>query len=243
MCVVVVMGIFEGVGNAEGTMSRLNMTTATLLSRINVRLAFNHSLQVPLATPFPTVHDLKQHLAPTISSSTSHHLRVLRHGTLLKDSSFLADGDTVSAIFSCSGGSACVDSPLSPHTQFTEQFRNHDYDDDAESSVYSLNSHVGNMKALRRLQCSAPKSASKLFGNRSSLMTSDYADLVLGFTPPKLTAKAAKKSATSTEEQAAGEFQGELAAGQHRGMYAIAAAQHNRTPVTFCCRYCRARCR
>jgi hypothetical protein len=229
--VVVVREIFEGVWNAAGTMSPINMTTATLLSRINVRLSFNHSLQVPLPTLSPTVHDLKQHLAPTVSPSASQHLRILRKGAILKDSTTLAHGDTVCAIFSCSGGSACVDSPLEPHTPLAEQFRNHEYDDDAESSVYSLNSHVGNMKALRRLQCSAPKSASKLFGNRSSLMTSDYADLVLGFTPPKLTAKAAKKSAAATEEQAAGEFQGELAAGQHRGMHAIAAAQHNGTPV------------
>jgi hypothetical protein len=222
VCVVVVMDIFEGVWDAAGTMSPISMTTATLLSRINVRLSFNNSLQVPLPTPFPTVHDLKQHLAPTVSPSASHHLRILRNGSLLKDGTTLAHGDTVSAIFSCSGGSTCVDSPLEPHTPLAEQFRNHEYDDDddAESSECSLNYHVGNMKALRRLQCSAPKSASKLFGNRSSLMTSDYADLVLGFTPSKLGAKAAKKSAAAIEEQAAGDFQGQLAAGQLRGMYA-----------------------
>jgi translation initiation factor IF-1 len=84
------------------------------------------------------------------------------------------------------------------------------------------------MKTLRRLQSSAPRSSCKLFGHRSNLLSSDYADLVLGFLPPKLRAKAAKTSIALKLEQDAAEFQGELAIGQHRGVVQSAAGKNFR---------------
>jgi translation initiation factor IF-1 len=217
------------------------MPAATSVSRVNVRLAFN-SVQVLLATPSATVQQLKHHLARTLScpSSASDQLRVVRKGSLLKDSALLADGDAVSVLFPCVGGSACVDSPLSPLSSLSSplafytpplspivDFGDSDFEDD-EDAAACLGSQVGCMKTLRRLQSSAPKSSSKLFGNRSNLLSSDYADLVLGFVPPKLRAKAAKTSLAVKQEQAAAEFQGELAVGQHRGVVESAAGKNFR---------------
>ena len=167
-----------------------------------IRLAFN-SVQVLLATPSATVQQLKHHLARTLScpSSASDQLRVVRKGSLLKDSALLADGDAVSVLFPCVGGSACVDSPLSPLAFYDRalcdtpplspivDFGDSDFEDD-EDAAACLGSQVGCMKTLRRLQSSRPKSSSKLFSNCSNLLSSDYADIVLGFVPPKLRAKA-----------------------------------------------------
>jgi molybdopterin converting factor small subunit len=179
------------------------MPAATSVSRVNVRLAFN-SVQVLLATPSATVQQLKHHLARTLScpSSASDQLRVVRKGSLLKDNTLLADGDAVSVLFPCVGGSACVDSPLSPLSSLSSplafytpplspivDFGDSDFEDD-EDAAACLGSQVGCMKTLRRLQSSRPKSSSKLFSNRSNLLSSDYADIVLGFVPPKLRAKA-----------------------------------------------------
>ena len=201
------------------------MTSATSVSRINVRLTFN-SVQVLLASPSPTVQQLKRHLTRTVTSA-SDQLRVVRKGALLKDSATLADGDTVSALFPCSGGSACVDAPISPHSPFTPGC--FDYSDCDENADFGVPDHLcGSMKTLRRLQSSAPRSSAKLFGNRSNLLSSDYADLVLGFTPPKLRAKAVKASPSAREEQAAADFQGELEAGQHRGVVQGAAGKNFR---------------
>ena len=200
----------------------------TSVSQINVRIASDR-MQVQLATPSPTVQQLKRHLASALSPA-SNELRVVRKGALLKDSAVLADGDSVTALFSCRGGSACVDSPLTPHTPISQsQFDFSDGDDDADfASLDCLGTHVASMKTLHRLQSSAPKSSAKLFGNRSNLLSSDYADLVLGFTPPKLSAKAAKSSAAARDEQAAAEFQGELAAGQHWGVVEAASGKNFR---------------
>ena len=206
----------------------LQMTSATSFSRINVRLAFN-SFQVLLATPSPTVQQLKHHLARTVTSA-SDQLHVVRKGALLRDSATLADGDTVAALFPCSGGSACVDTPIAPHSPFTPGcFDYSDHDENADFGLPDhLSAHVGSMKTLRRLQASAPKSSAKLFGNRSNLLSSDYAELALGFTPPKLRAKAAKASPSAREEQATADFQGELEGGQHRGVVEGAAGKNFR---------------
>jgi len=200
----------------------------TSASHISVRLASSFT-QVHLATPSATVLQLKRHLATTVSSATNE-LRVVRKGALLKDSTVLADGDCVTVLFSCMGGSACIESPLSPLTPLAPaQLNPSESDDDADfASLDCLSSHVASMKTLRRLQSSAPRFSSKLFGNRSNLLSSDYADLVLGFTPPKLSAKAAKSSASARDEQAAAEFQGTLAAGQHWGVVEAAAGKNFR---------------
>jgi initiation factor 1A len=218
------------------------MTSAVSISRINVRLAFN-STQVLLATHSATVQQLKHHLACSFSgfSSTSHgQLRVVRKGSLLKDSTELADGDAVSVLVPCIGGSTCVDSLLSHRnsdflvhasgeSHIDSDFAFHsDSCEDEDDSEHLLGIRVGSMKTLRRLQSSAPKSSCKLFGNRSNLLSSDYADLVLGFVPPKLRAKAAKTSVAVKEEQVEAEFQGELAIGQHRGVVESAAGKNFR---------------
>jgi translation initiation factor IF-1 len=202
------------------------MSSSTSVSLINVRLAFN-TVQVLLNSPSPTVHQLKRHIAPTFSS-TPDQLRVVRMGTILKDSAVLADGEIVAALCTCIGGSACMETALSLHTpvscshvDFSES------DDEADpGSPDLLSVHIASMKTLRRLQSSAPKSSSKLFSNRSNLLSSDYADIVLGFTPPKLTAKAAKVSCASRQEQAASEFQDDLAPEQHRGVVECAAGKN-----------------
>ena len=86
-----------------------------------------------------------------------------------------------------------METPISPFT--TRCFEFSDNDEDAEFGMLEcLSAHVGSMKTLRRLQSSAPKSSAKLFGNRSNLLSSGYAELALGFTPPKLRAKAVKAS-------------------------------------------------
>ncbi len=227
----------------------------TSVSRINVRLAFN-SVQVLLATGSANVQQLKHHLSRTLSSAADQ-LRVVRKGALLKDSAMLADGDSVTAHFPSRGGSTCVESPISPHSPFThvpdgprffssgdfsaphDTFSDcdvtcdpSDFDEDADDfdvgAISCLGAHVGSMKTLRRLQSSAPKSSAKLFGNRSNLMSSDYAELALGFMPPKLRAKAVKTSLASREEQAAASFQGALEPGQHRGVVESAAGKNFR---------------
>jgi translation initiation factor IF-1 len=203
------------------------MTSATSFSRITVRTAFN-SVQVLLEAPSATVQQLKHQLARTFSSA-SDQLRVVRRGALLKDCTRLADGDAVAALFPCIGGSACVESPVAPGSPFFGFDTHSDRDEsDGLDELDGLSAHVGSMKALRRLQSSAPKSSVKLFGNRSNLLSSDYADLALGFTPPKLRSKAAKTSATTREEQAAAEFEGALPAGLHRGVVELAAGKNFR---------------
>jgi initiation factor 1A len=239
------------------------MTSATTISRINVRLA-SHSVQILLASPSATVQQLKHHLANKFSFTSGGQLRVVRRGSLLKDSTALADGDAVSVTFPCLGGSGstCLDfssslcKPEFPvhamgNPQSADSFEpiERDCDSAFESMERDCDSafepierdcdsdeedddcigiQVGSMKTLRRLQSSAPKSSCKLYGNRSNLLSSDYADLVLGFVPPKLRAKAAKTSVAVKEEQAAAEFQGELAVGQHRGVVESAAGKNFR---------------
>jgi translation initiation factor IF-1 len=217
--------LFECAGCRSRSRSH-KMTSATSFSRITVRTAFN-SVQVLLEAPSATVQQLKHHLARTFSSA-SDQLRVVRKGALLKDSALLADGDAVAAVFACRGGSACVESPVSPCSPFFGfDYCDHD-ESDGSGELDGLSAHVGSMKTLRRLQSSAPKSSVKLFGNRSNLLSSDYADLALGFTPPKLRSKAAKTSATTREEQAAADFEGALPAGLHRGVVELAAGKNFR---------------
>jgi translation initiation factor IF-1 len=206
---------------------------STSFSRVNVRLAFE-SAQVLLTSPAATVCQLKLQLAHAHVGSfpPSEQLRVVRKGSLLKDSTVLADGDSVSVLFPCVGGSTCVHSLVTSHIPLTLRGDHHDSpfceEDEESDACLGLGSRVRCMKTLRRLQSSEPKSSSKLFGNRSNLLLSDYADLMLGFVPPKLRAKVAKTSLEVKQELSADEFQGELAVGQHRGVVESAAGKNFR---------------
>ena len=89
-----------------------------------------------------------------------------------------------SEFFSPAIGEKCTGSDFEFHSDSC------DYEDDSGSC---LDIRVGSMKALRRLQSSAPRSSRKLFGHRSNILSfEEYAYDVLGFLPPKLRAKAAK---------------------------------------------------